>query len=302
MATVTATPLRRSPNVAMGYRSNSYEQLRRTVSWVGLILVHIVIICTLFSGESGVGGHLVGQHHSTKFGPMTRAEEVRIIDGPVDYKENLRLLEVLNFGGGKWSRMGIVTSVETHSLDFHIDRGIVRHHHSGHESVAGRRIVQFGLFSVLDGLNNKRAMNDSPSGSFAIVNEMQRSANWGENLIRSRKAGHGNFYPGALILSHRVELSAHKYELVDAGGHKSQGEYGKAPVSKAATFSHFAKAHRTLLFCFALGVFSLGGTWLLFGSYYYAVHDWRPLHLLLCVLLGVLLFWFVFTFAHASYD
>jgi hypothetical protein len=126
-------------------------------------------------------------------------------------------------------------------------------------------------------------------------------ANNSRVLVQGSGSWRCHLNPGPLIFSHRIELADSDGERITSDYSEHQREGGNTPISEAAAFNDFAKSHKILLFLILLGVAFLGGFWLLFGGYHFAVRKPNLVYLLLCLLAGVLAFALVFAFAHASY-
>lgn len=268
------------------------------ICFLGLIAIYVGIISAFLPAKGATYGGIWRPNYPTEFRPMFRSKEIGVMDGAIENKENIELVEILKFRGRKRVDFYSVINTAADSMDKHVGRSVVVGcNHSSGRSLYRAGIIHYWLLSVLDFLNHKIPYNDS-GGRLPGIREMYSPTDWREYL--ERILSKRNIYPRALVFSHGIELAAHNDELVNASSSEYTREYDHDSLGQV-TFppqiaESFAKSHKWLLFILSCGL-SLGGiVCLLFGC-----EESRSLQMFVYFALAMFAFALIFVLAHWSY-
>src|SRR5208337_87861 len=92
---------------------------------IGLVAIYIAVIGAGLPGHSAMCWRVGWEKDGTELGPVIRTEEIRIVDGAINNKENPHLIEVFKFRRHEGIALHCVVGSGTHPLDRNIQRGVV---------------------------------------------------------------------------------------------------------------------------------------------------------------------------------
>jgi hypothetical protein len=261
---------------------------------IALIAIYIAVICTF----TGCSRDCRYSRQLAKSCPVFHPKKIAVVEGGIDDKEYATVFEIIRFR----LRKGVANnSLSILRKPIPLKMGIRssgREKRPGAESVPRSGIIQSGLLPVCNLFYGYIAQYGA-GGSLSIVDEVNKALN--RAVLSNAVNANRETKPRTLIFPHRIKLTASNHQLINGDNGERQSECSYAPIRETAAFNGFAKSHRILLFVVSLGISFIGGFWLLFGSYHWAVREPNLVRLLLCLLAGAISFALVFALAHASY-